>query len=164
LAIYQRCAANPLDQKSGKIGLARSRQKLGDVLAEMGKTQEAATNYQAGLQLAEAVLAMDNTNADATALRLTCRSRLNLEKVEVVVREIYPQSQALDVGLKPGDVLVRYEGKPVLCSADLPLLTARATGSGIELEIRRDAVLHKLALMPGPLGALCEDRSVVNRN
>jgi eukaryotic-like serine/threonine-protein kinase len=164
LAIYQRSATNQLTEKSGKVGLAKSRQKLGDVLVELGKTSEAVTNYQAGLQLAEAVLAVDAANADAKALRLTCRIRLGLENAEVVVHEILPKSQALDIGLKAGDVLVRYDGKPVVCSADLPLLTARAAGTGIELDIRRGAAPLKLAVNAGPLGSVCEDRGVVKGN
>jgi eukaryotic-like serine/threonine-protein kinase len=164
LAIYRQRATAPPTEKSGKVGLARTRQKLGDLLVESGRTADAATNYQAGLQLAEAVLGADATDADAKALRLTCRVKLGLEKAAVVVHQILPQSQALDIGLLPGDVLVSYDGKPVVCSADLPLLTARATGTGIVLDILRAGAPLKLAVNAGPLGSVCEDRSIVKEN
>ena len=164
LAIYQRLAANPSAEISGKLGMAKSRQKLGDVLVELGRTPEAVTNFQAGLQLAEALLGVDASNADAKALRLTCRIKLGLEKAEVVVHEILPESQALEIGLKAGDVLVSYDGTPVVCSSDLPLLTARAAGTSIELDIRREGASLKLAVKAGPLGLVCEDRSVVNEH
>ncbi len=163
-ALFQRSATKQLTEKSGQLGLAKSRQKLGDVLSEMGHTPEAATNYQAGLQLAEAILAADADNGEVKALRLICRIKLGLERAEVVVHDIIPKSQALDIGLKPGNVLIRYDGKPVVCSADLPLLAARATGTGIELDIRRGGAPLKLAVNPGPLGALCEDRMVAKEN
>jgi S1-C subfamily serine protease len=63
---------------------------------------------------------------------------------------------------KAGDVLVSYDGKPVACSSDLPLLTARTAGTGIELGIRREGASLKLAANAGALGLVCEDRSVVN--
>jgi S1-C subfamily serine protease len=158
LAMYERvAAAQPIDT-TVRIGLANSRQRLGDVLAEMRKTEEAAKNYQEGLRVAEAVLASDAANPNAKTLRLTCRIRLGLEKAEVVVRKTSPHSQAEQVGLREGDVLVRYAGKPVVCAADLPVLTGRAIGTGIELEIRRDGAPLKLAINAGPLGAICEDR------
>jgi tetratricopeptide (TPR) repeat protein len=164
LAVYQKRATTSPTEKSSQVGLARTRQKLGDLLAESGRTADALTNYQAGLQLAEAALAIDATDADAKALRLTCRIKLGLEKAEVVVHEILPNSQALDVGLKAGDVLVSYDGKPVPCSADLPFLTARGTGTVITLDILRDGAPLKLAVNAGPLGSVCEDRSVVKVN
>jgi S1-C subfamily serine protease len=164
LAIYQQRANASPTEKSGQVGLTRTRQKLGDLLAESGRTADALTNYQAGLQLAEAVLAADATDTDAKAVRLTCRIKLGLERAEVVVHEILPKSQALDIGLKTGDVLVSYDGKPVPCSADLPLLTARATGTGIPLDIIRDGAPLKLAVNAGPLGSVCEDRSVAKVN
>jgi eukaryotic-like serine/threonine-protein kinase len=163
-ALFQQSAANPLTEKTGQLGLGKSRQKLGDVLSEMGQTPEAATNYQAGLQLAESILAADADNAEVKVLRLTCRIKLGLEKAEVVVHEIIPKSQALDIGLKPGDILLRYEGKPVVCSSDLPLLAARATRTGTELDIRREGKPHKFSVNPGPLGLVCEDKIMPKEN
>ena len=78
----------------------------------MGLPQEATTNYQAALQLAEYILTNDTANPDATKLRLTCRIKIGLEKTEIAVSKISLQSQALDIGLKAGDVLISYnDGK-----------------------------------------------------
>jgi eukaryotic-like serine/threonine-protein kinase len=161
VAIYQRIAIAQPGNNTVKIGLAKSQQKLGDVLAEMGLPQEATTNYQAALQLAEYILTNDAANPDATKLRLTCRIKIGLEKTEIAVSKISLQSQALDIGLKAGDVLISYDGKQVICAADLPVLTGRATRTGIVLEIRRDGAPLKLVVNAGPLGAVCEDRIVM---
>jgi eukaryotic-like serine/threonine-protein kinase len=161
VAIYQRIAIAQPGNNTVKIGLAKSQQKLGDVLAEMGLPQEATTNYQAALQLAEYILTNDTANPDATKLRLTCRIKIGLEKTEIAVSKISLQSQALDIGLKAGDVLISYDGKQVICAADLPVLTGRATRTGIVLEIRRDGAPLKLVVNAGPLGAVCEDRIVM---
>jgi len=160
LALLQRVILAQPGNNSAKIDMAKAHQKLGDVLVEMGKAGEATTNYQEGLRVAEAVLASDASNPDAKPLRLTCRIKLGLEKVEVVVHQISPQSQALEIGLREGDVLVRYAGKPVLCASDLPLMTGRNIESSVELEIRRDGAPLKLPVKAGPLGAVCEDQII----
>jgi tetratricopeptide (TPR) repeat protein len=139
-------------------GLAKSRLKLGDLFAETGKAGEAGTNYQSGLTMAESVLAGDAGNDGAKRLRSSFRIKLGLETAEVVVHKIVPRSQAEQVGLRAGDVLVRYAGKPVASAADLPCLTGRAKGTEIALEIRRDGAPLKLTVKAGPLGSRCEDR------
>ncbi len=164
LAAFQRAATNQLTEKTGELGVANSHLKLGDVLAELRDGDDSVSHYRAALEAAEAVLTIDPANAEATALRATCRAKLALEKVEVVVHQVYPRSQAMAAGLKPGDVVVSYDGKQMLCSSDLPLLTARATGPAIQLEIRRDGAPHQFTFQPGPLGILCRDRSIVGGN
>ena len=67
----------------------------------------------------------------------------------------------MDIGLEADDVLIGYDGKQVICAADLPVLTGRATRTGIVLEIRRDGAPLKLIINAGPLGAVCEDRIVM---
>ena len=145
-------------------GLAKSQERLGDLLAEMGKTQEATANYQNGLRTIEAMQANDTNNPDLKTLRQTCRIRLGLEKAEVVVSKISPHNQVFEIDLKAGDVLVHYDGKPVVCTADLPVLTGRATGTAMALEIRRDGAPLKLTVHAGPLGAICEDRVLPGKN
>jgi tetratricopeptide (TPR) repeat protein/tRNA A-37 threonylcarbamoyl transferase component Bud32 len=154
-AIDKRLTTSQPSNNAANIGLVRSSLKLGDLFGETGKTEEAKQYYRQGLDAAEAVLASDSANVNAKTLRLTCRVKLGLEKVEVVIGKISPRSQAEQVGLKEGDVLVRYGGKPVTCAADL---TGRAAGNGIELEVRRDGAPLKLTVRAGPLGAICEDR------
>jgi hypothetical protein len=157
-AMFEGMANTQPGNNYARIGFAKARQKIGDVFAEMGKADEAGENYQEALRVAEIVLASDAANPDAKTVRLTCRIKLGLEKAEVVVHKMSPGSLALEIGLREGDVLVRYAGKPVVSVADLPVLTGRATGTGIELEIRRDGAPLKLTVEPGPIGALCEDQ------
>ena len=161
MAIYQRIATAQPGNNTVKLGLAKSQQKLGDVLAEMGNTREAMASYQSGMHLAETILASAAAIPDAQTLRLTCRVKLGLEKVEVMAGKISPQSQALDIGLKTGDILVSYDGKPLICAADLPVLSGRATGTKIELEIHRDGAPLKFSVNAGPLGVVCEDLSII---
>ena len=158
LAILMRISIAQPDDNAVRMRLASTRQNLGDVLAEMGKIQEATTNYQSGLQVAETVLASDAANPAAKTMGQTFRIKLGLDKADIVVSKIAPHSQAFAIGLKTGDVLVRYAGKPVGCSADLPVLTGRASGAGVNLEIIRDGTPLEFTVKPGPLGVQCEDR------
>jgi tetratricopeptide (TPR) repeat protein len=164
LSTFERLATAQPANNLVKSGLAKIHFKLGDVWAGMGKTDEAHKSYQDGLNLAEAILAIDAANPTALKLRLTGRIKLGLEKAEVVVRKISPGSQAQGIGLREGDVLVRYAGQPLLTIQDLPVLTGRASGSGIELEIRREGAPLKLAVKAGPLGVVCEDRIIAGNH
>ena len=67
----------------------------------MGLPQEATTNYQAALQLAEYILTNDTANPDATKLRLTYRIKIGLEKTEIAVSKISLQSRLWTLVLKP---------------------------------------------------------------
>ena len=163
LLLYGRLAANQPANLTFKIEFAKASQELGDVFAEMGRSQAAATNYQNGLQMTEAILAVDAANDDAAKLRLTCRVALGLEKSEVVVQKILPGSLAETAGLRQGDVLVGYAGQPLVSTAKMSVLTGRAKGTDIELEIRRNGAPLKLSVAPGPLGARCEDRPTDGR-
>jgi len=153
-AMFERLATAHPDDYTAGIGAAYSCRELGDVFTEMGKSDEASQNYQKGLQGAEAILASTAANSSAANLRLTCRVKLGLEKAEVVVRKIAPRSQALALGLREGDVLVRYAGKPIISATDVPFVTGRATGSAIELEIRREGAQLKLTVTAGMLARL----------
>jgi eukaryotic-like serine/threonine-protein kinase len=164
LAIYERLAAAQPGNNAAKSGVMKTCQRLGDLFAEEGNSHASLTNYQRALYQAENILASDADNPYVKTSSGTCRIKLGLEKAEVVVNKIMPYRQALEVGLKPGDVLVRYGGKPVVCTADLPVLTGRATATGIELEIRRDGTPLKLNVKAGPLGVICEDRIVARKD
>ncbi len=164
LPLYQRLAAGQPGNITAKLGLAKTCQELADLFAETGQTEAAVTNYQNGLELAQAILAGDAANDEAAKLRLACRIALGLEKGEVVVQKILPGSPAEQAGLRKGDVLVRYAGQPFVSAARVSILTGRAKGSGIELEIRRDGAHLKLNVSPGLLGAQCEDQPIAGKS
>jgi eukaryotic-like serine/threonine-protein kinase len=157
-AMFERLASAQPGNDLVKIGLAKSRYQLGQLLVGMDKSEEAAKNYQSALDVTETILRRGTANPTATKVRQACRIKLGLDKAEVVIRNISPGGQAQDMGLREGDVLVRYAGQPVLSIQDLPMLTGRASGSGIELEIRREGAPLKFAVKAGPLGVICEDR------
>jgi serine/threonine protein kinase len=160
---YERLAVNQPANITFKIELAKVRRELGDVFAEMGRSDTAATHYQSGLQMADAILSSDAANDAAAKVRLACRIGLGLEKSEVVVQKVLPRSLAEAAGLRQGDVLVGYAGQPLVSAANVSTLTGRAKGTDIELEIRRNGAPLKLSVAPGPLGARCEDRPTAGR-
>jgi tetratricopeptide (TPR) repeat protein/tRNA A-37 threonylcarbamoyl transferase component Bud32 len=164
LAMFTRLAAAQPGNNLVKAGLGKTRYKLGDLWFGIGKTEEAHKSYQDGLDVAEAILASDPANPSASKLRLGCRLKLGVDKAEVVIRKISPGSLAQEIGLREGDVLVRYAGQPLLSIQDLPMLTGRASGSGIELEIRREGAPLKLAVKAGPLGVIFEDRIIAGNH
>jgi serine/threonine protein kinase/tetratricopeptide (TPR) repeat protein len=158
LAMFERLAKAQAGNNLVRIGLVKTHFQLGNLWLGMGKPDEANKNFKSGLDLAEAILAGDGANPSATKLRLACRIKLGLENSEVVLRKMFPAGQAQEIGLQEGDVLVRYAAQPVVSALDLPLLTGRAKGNGIELEIRRMGAPLKFTVNVGPLGVLCEDR------
>jgi tetratricopeptide (TPR) repeat protein len=158
LAMFERLAKAQAGNNLVRIGLVKTHFQLGNLWLGMGKPDEANKNFKSGLDLAEAILAGDGANPSATKLRLACRIKLGLENSEVVLRKMFPAGQAQEIGLQEGDVLVRYAAQPVVSALDLPLLTGRAKGNGIELEIRRMGAPLKFTVNAGPLGVLCEDR------
>ena len=164
LAMFEHLASAQPGNILVKVGLAKTHYALGDLWIGMDKTEQAHKSYKAGLDLAEAILASDAANLTATRLRLTGRIKLGLDKAEVVLRKISPGSLAQEIGLREGDVLVRYAGQPLLTIQDLPMLTGRASGAGIELEIRREGAPLKLAVKAGPLGVICEDRIIAGNH
>src|SRR5207249_4038579 len=56
-----------------------------------------------------------------------------------LVADVVKEGPAEAVGIKQGDVIVEYDGKPVNDSAELPLLVARtAVGKTVKLKVIRD--------------------------
>jgi serine protease Do len=52
--------------------------------------------------------------------------------------EVFPQNAAARAGMRPGDVIVRFDGQPVETDAALVRLTARATpGATVQVELLR---------------------------
>jgi tetratricopeptide (TPR) repeat protein len=157
-AMYERLVAAQPGNDLIKVNLGKIHYELGDLRFGMGKTEEARQDYQSGMKLVEALLTNGAANSSVARLHEACRIKLGLDKSEVVIRKISPGGQAQSIGLREGDVIVRYAGQLLLTIQDLPILTGRASGSGIELEIRREGAPLKLAVKAGPLGVICEDR------
>lgn len=79
----------------------------------------------------------------------------------VVVIQISPGGQADRLGLRVGDVLVRYQGKPVQNSARFfhGRRAERPGGKPRSLEVVRQGKTLALAIAPGLLGVRLEDRA-----
>ncbi|MFV1995357.1 MAG: trypsin-like peptidase domain-containing protein, partial [Verrucomicrobiales bacterium] len=57
----------------------------------------------------------------------------------VIIEEVVADSPAADAGLQPKDVILKFDGRPVLNTSDLiPRVRARSVGSGVVLGIRRN--------------------------
>jgi YD repeat-containing protein len=80
-----------------------------------------------------------------------------LPPAEVTIIKVYPDSQAAQLGLRKGDVIVRYDGKALPNSFSLDT-KARATDEGRRsLQIRRGDQEHHFMVDPGGLGVDLED-------
>jgi tetratricopeptide (TPR) repeat protein len=170
-AMFARLIEAQPANKSLKLGLVKSFRGRGDDLARTGDTPRATNSYQQGLQIADSLLSGGATDAQLAQLRLSLRARLGLEQVEVVVLSVVPDGQGQRIGLRKGDVLVRYAGERIVSSDLLPSqrfdsfhqLTnevAGTKGREIELEIRRNEKVLKFTVTEGSLGVRCESRSI----
>jgi serine protease Do len=80
---------------------------------------------------------------------------LGLERPRgALVSQVVQGSPGYKAGLKPGDVITRFDGKPVEDSTDLPLLaTTAGIGRTVPIELVRDGELRSakvtLAVLPG---------------
>ena len=69
------------------------------------------------------------------------------ESKGALVADVVKDGPAEGAGLKQGDVIVEFDGKPVSDSAELPLLVARtAIGKPVELTIIRDKKRQKVSV------------------
>ena len=152
------------ENRALRISLAGVLRSQGDLLALSGQTAAVTGDYQQALNLAESVLAVDPANDQAVKLRLSLRAKLGLETVQVVIQNVAPDSQAQQIGLRPGDVLVNYAGQPVISASDLPDLTHLTKGAALELEIRRDGNPLSFTVKEGRLGIRCADQAVTGKS
>lgn len=72
--------------------------------------------------------------------------------LRIVVLRLVPDSQAVAVGMRPGDVLESYEGQQLRQEDDLRHLTSDTSGGARKLVIRRGGRLVELTVQPGRLG------------
>ncbi|MGC9942821.1 MAG: tetratricopeptide repeat protein [Verrucomicrobiota bacterium] len=151
------------ENRALKISLAEALRSQGDLLALSGQTGAVTGDYQQALDLAESVLSVDPANDQAVKLRLSLRAKLGLEPVQVVIQNVAPDSQAQQIGLRPGDVLVDYAGQPVISASDLPDLTHFVKGAAHALEIRRDGNPLSFTLKEGRLGIRCADQTAAGK-
>jgi serine protease Do len=69
-----------------------------------------------------------------------------------LVSEVVPDGPAAKAGLKQGDIIVEYDGKPVKDSADLPRLVARTgVGKSVAVKVRRGDDDEKFTVTVGEL-------------
>jgi serine protease Do len=74
-----------------------------------------------------------------------------------LVAEAFPGGAAMRAGIRPGDIIVRFDGKPVDSEAALVRHTARATpGTVVEIELLRFGapVLARVKVDPARVAAL----------
>jgi tetratricopeptide (TPR) repeat protein len=157
LAIVQRMSEAQPSSRLLKMLLAETLRALGDLLASTGDVDSALKSYRDGLQAAEAVLAVDQSSPPALALRRSLRARLGLEELDVVVLEVLGVGQAEKIGLRKGDVVMRYAGQKVTAVSRMSQLVQVSKGPDLELEIRRDGKPLTLNVGEGKLGARFEE-------
>ena len=75
-------------------------------------------------------------------------------KSEVVIQSLIEGAQGERIGLKAGDVVLTYDGKPIVTSMDLIRATAEAEGKGgVTVIVRRNGEEQSLEAKGGRLGA-----------
>lgn len=66
------------------------------------------------------------------------------------IAEVFPDTGAAKAGIKPGDVILKFDGKELEQYADLPpLIRARKPGDEVEIEVRRGEDTVKLKAVLG---------------
>ena len=70
----------------------------------------------------------------------------------VTVDEAVPGGQGIALGIKPGDVILRYHGQAITTMDQLIQLTGEVKDEAIPLEIQRGKEILKLTAKPGKLG------------
>jgi hypothetical protein len=79
----------------------------------------------------------------------------------VEVTEVLADSAAAEAGLRPGDVLVRYDDRLVLTPLELREATAGGeAGSWVAVEVERGGESLRVLLPRGPLGVRLEPKAV----
>ena len=78
---------------------------------------------------------------------------LGLEEAKgALVADVVKDGPAAAAGLKQGDVIVEFDGKPVVDSAELPLLVARTgVGKSVRLKVIRDKETKEFTVKIGEL-------------
>lgn len=82
-------------------------------------------------------------------------SNLGLDSDQgALVADVTPGSPAAEAGLKQGDVILKYDGKPLSRMRELPLLVAQtAPGKGAELSVWRNHAATNVSVKVGELPA-----------
>jgi serine/threonine protein kinase/tetratricopeptide (TPR) repeat protein len=77
-AMYQRLLQAEPNHHALQVNLARTCEKKGELLAKLNRAEEAKQEYRKAVELAEAVLAADASDADAKRTRDSCRAKLEM--------------------------------------------------------------------------------------
>jgi C-terminal processing protease CtpA/Prc len=91
----------------------------------------------------------DELGDDAYARYLAANGR----PASVTVSSVFEGSPAIAAGLRPGDEILRYDGRRVFNMNDISDLTLQgAAGENVVVDIRRDGIAMQLSVPRGPLG------------
>jgi serine/threonine protein kinase/tetratricopeptide (TPR) repeat protein len=154
-----RLIAAQSDDISFQIQIANAHCGRGDLLTWMGDVDGARDDYRQGLQMVTSFPAT-NVTVQVDKVRFSLRLRLGLEQAEVTVTEVVPGSQAQRLGLRKGDVIIRYGGERITSTEQILKLTAHSQGTEIKLEALRDGKPVTFTVAQGNLGVVSEDRSI----
>jgi S1-C subfamily serine protease len=82
----------------------------------------------------------------------------NFPKSAVIVGGVLPQSEAASRNFKPGDLLLRVDGEPIRCAADVNRLRIGFKGRfSITWDIWREGKPVAITTRPVPLGLVLVD-------
>jgi serine/threonine protein kinase/tetratricopeptide (TPR) repeat protein len=158
-AMFDRLASSQPANDFLKIGLAKAQERMGDLLLEMSRTEDAREMFQHGLEQTQSVLATDHESTLASQASLRLRVKLGLESAEVVIRGVVAGRRGYQLGLQQGDVICRYAGEPIVNVDKWKWVNGRTNSTPVALEVRRNGTLLRLTTEAGALGLQCEDLS-----
>ena len=75
-------------------------------------------------------------------------------KAQVVIKEVEADGQGAGLGLKAGDVIVRYAGEEIMNIAQFSRVRKAAKGDGVDLEVRRGEKVMRFKVKAGMLGVV----------
>ncbi len=152
-----------LDHLIGQLDDLKSPQTVGPLLAQAQKPGlDARMRADAVIALGQAdapevtpalrLLAMDPEAQVRDAARFSLVVR-DPPGAGIAVEDVTPGSQAEQAGLRPGDLLVSYNGQPTTSNGELRKLTSGvAPDSPVTLQILRDGVLQTVTMRGGRIG------------
>jgi len=125
-----------------------------------GAYAKAEPLYQRSLAIVEKALGKDHPIAKTIRDHLQAVQAYLKGQFQVQIKTILPDSQAEQVGIKPNDILLSYNNKPILSAAAFRYLRSLepSTNGATELKVLRNGKELVFKIKPGKIGAELQEQ------